>query len=269
MSEKKKVDNKIENEKKSFKKAKEKNFVGLLLKDAKFKNIRSDIIDKRLLYGIVLVITFLLVLIVYLQFKTVEQTDIQTLEAMREVELRSEIASVKKKIEEKEQKVLDINEKILEYLSELKNNSSAPELLHKELEQAEKHLGLTATKGAGIIITLADTDEVEIGSTDILMLINQLKIAEAEAISINNERLIFSSEVVTVNNNLIYVNGRRQNSPYVIKAIGNGQELEAAITTKGGTLNEMKASNKSVSHRLSNEVEIEAYDRNIDFKYVR
>ena len=31
----------------------------------------------------------------------------------------------------------------------------------------------------------------------------------------------------------------------------------------------MKASNKNVSHRLSNEVEVVAYDRNIDFKYAR
>lgn len=101
------------------------------------------------------------------------------------------------------------------------------------------------------------------------MLVNQLKIAGAEAISINNERLIFSSEIVTVNNNLIYVNGRKQNNPYVIRAIGKASDLEAAVTTKGGTLNEMKASDKNVSHRLSNEVEIIKYDRNISFKYAK
>lgn len=262
---KKEVGNKTEN----FKKDKIKSSVKLIFKKENMENIKSDLKNKKLVYIVPLVISFLLVFVVYLQFKTVEQTDIQTLEAMREVELRSEIASVKKKIEEKEVKINDVNTKIQEYLSELKNNSSAPELLYKDLKEAEQHLGYTAIKGSGIVITLADTTEAEINSTDILMLINQLKIAGAESISINQERLIFSSEIVTVSNNLIYVNGRRQNNPFVIKAIGNGQELEAAVTTKGGTLNEMKASNKSVSHRLSNEIEIVAYDRNIDFKYVR
>ena len=244
-------------------------FINSFMGKKRIGNIKLNLINKRLIYIITLVISFLLVFVVYIQFKTVEQTDIQTLEAMREVELRSEITSVKKKIEEKEEKIANINEKVIEYLGELKNNSSAPELLQKELKQAEEHLGFTDIKGSGIIITLTDISEAEISSTDILMLVNQLRIAGAEAISINDERLIFSSEIVSVNNNLIYVNGRKQNNPYVIRAIGDGQELEAAVTTKGGTLNEMKASNKNVSHRLSNEVEVVAYDRNIDFKYAR
>ena len=54
-------------------------------------------------------------------------------------------------------------------MGELKNNSSAPELLQKELKQAEEHLGFTEIKGSGIIITLTDTSEAEISSTDILM----------------------------------------------------------------------------------------------------
>ena len=47
----------------------------------------------------------MLVFVVYIQFKTVEQTDIQTLEAMREVELRSEITSVKKRLKKKKRKL--------------------------------------------------------------------------------------------------------------------------------------------------------------------
>lgn len=237
--------------------------------DEKIEDIKVDIKNRKFIYIITLIISFLFVFVIYIQFKTVEKTDIQTLEAMREVELRSEIASTKRKIEEKEKKIISINEKINEYLNELKNNTSAPELLNKELEQAETYLGYTNITGSGIIITLTDSENTNISSNDILMLINQLKIAGAEAVSINNERLINSSEVVTVNNDLIYVNGKKQNNPYIIKAIGNSKELETAVTTKGGTINELKASGKNVSHRLSNEVEIPKYDRNIDFKYTR
>lgn len=269
MSDKKDLKKEVNKKDKTSKKEKFKDSVQFLLENKNLEFLKSDLVSKKLIYVIVLVISFLLVFVVYIQFKTIEQTDIQTLEVMREVELRSEIASIKKKIEEKEEKINSINEKIVEYLSELKTSSSAPELLHKDLIQAESYLGFTEVKGSGIIITLTDTDEADISATDILMLVNQLKIAGAESISVNNERLIFLSEIVAVNNNLVYVNGRKQSSPFVIRAVGNGQELEAAVTTKGGTLNEMKASNKSVSHRLSNEVEIVAYDRNIDFKYAR
>lgn len=257
---------------KKGKKSNKSNFKKKLLKFFKKEEVnrlKLELKDKRVMYLIALIVSFLIVFVVYVQFKTVEQTDIQTLEAMREVELRSEIASVKKKIEEKESQISDINLKINEYLGELKKNTSAPELLNKELKQAETYLGYTSMKGPGIIITLTDSDEADIDSMDILMLVNQLKIAGAEAISVNDERLIFTSEIVTVSGNLIYVNGRKQNGPYVIRAIGNAQELESAVTTRGGTLNEMKASNKNVSHRLSNEVEIIKYNRKIDLKYVR
>lgn len=235
----------------------------------KVDKLKSNLIEKKVMYSIALIVSFLIVFVVYVQFKTVEQTDIQVLEAMREVELRTEIASIKKKIEEKEEQIEKTNKKITEYLNELKNNSSAPELLDKELKQAEIYLGYTNVKGPGIIITLTDTIEFEITATDILMIVNQLKIAGAEAISINDERLVLTSEIVTVSNNLVYVNGRKQNNPYVIRAIGKSLELESAVTTKGGTLNEMKASNKNVSYRLSNDVEVAKYNRNIDLKYVK
>lgn len=240
-----------------------------VFKKENLKYFTSKFKNKKTPYIIIFAVSFLIVFVIYLQFKTVEQTDIEVLEAMREVELRSEIASTKKKIEEKEKQIESANNKIAEYLSELKTNSSAPDLLNKELKQAESFLGYTFAKGPGIIITLTDSEKSDIDSTDILLLVNQLKVAGAEAISINEERLIFSSEIVTVSGNLIYVNGRKQNNPYVIRAIGDSKELEAAVTTKGGTLNEMKASNKNVSYRLSNEVEIVKYDRNIDLKYIR
>lgn len=117
------------------------------VKDEKVDKLKLNLINKKVMYTIALVVSFLVVFVVYVQFKTVEQTDIQTLEAMREVELRTEIASTKKKIEEKEEKIGSINKKISEYLGELKDNSSAPELLNKELKQAETYLGYTDLKG--------------------------------------------------------------------------------------------------------------------------
>lgn len=119
-----------------------------IFRKEKIDKLKINLIDKKVINIIALIISFLIIFVIYIQFKTVEQTDIQTLEAMREVDLRTEIASIKKKIEEKEKKIANTNEKITEYLNELSKNSSAPELLNKELKQAEIYLGYTDIKGS-------------------------------------------------------------------------------------------------------------------------
>ena len=45
-------------------------------------------------------VAFVLIVLMYVQFKTVEETDITAIETMRETELRSELASWKTKYEE-------------------------------------------------------------------------------------------------------------------------------------------------------------------------
>lgn len=232
------------------------------------EEVRHEIQNKRALYFIVLIITLILVMTMFIQFRTVEMTDIETLQTLREVELRTEIASFQKKTKEIESKLGETEQKISEYNKELKNKKSAPELIKKELKQAEEFLGYTEITGRGMVLNLSDRKN-EIDSMDILLLINQLKGAGAEAISVNDERIISNSEVVTVNGNLIYINGRKQTSPYTIKAIGDEKELENALTTKGGIVNEMKLSNKEVIYNSSSKLIIPKYKGEIINKYIK
>jgi uncharacterized protein YlxW (UPF0749 family) len=50
------------------------------------------------------------------------------------------------------------------------------------------------------------------------------------------------------------INGKRMNSPFVIKAIGNKKYLESSITVKGGFIDEMEANEKSVAYEVSDKV---------------
>lgn len=60
-------------------------------------------------------VCFVLAAVMFAQFKTIENTDITSIEAMRESELRTTLANWKTKYEETEKKLQDTNAKIAEY----------------------------------------------------------------------------------------------------------------------------------------------------------
>ena len=66
----------------------------------------------------------ILTMIMFTQFKTVDETDITAIETMRETELRTELASWKDKYEEIETKIEDTENKISEYKQEINTNAN-------------------------------------------------------------------------------------------------------------------------------------------------
>ena len=88
----------------------------------------------------------LLVAIMLMQFRTVEETDITTLEAMRETELRAEVASWKEKYEDASKQLVDTQTKIKEYYATMENNEAAAELIKEELQQANMRLRKISSK---------------------------------------------------------------------------------------------------------------------------
>ena len=217
---------------------------------------------------------FILVMIMFAQFKTVQETDITGIETMREAELRTELASWKGKYEEVNTKIEETEDKIEEYNNELQNNNDLTNLLQDELNEAKMYAGYTDLTGEGIIITLSDNDKSQIVASDLITLVNELKNAGAEAISINGERIVTTTDIIDIEYKYILINtssneGRvlRIYSPFVVKAIGNQKYLESAITVKYGYIDQMKANEKSISYVLDNNVIVEKYNGNLDFKY--
>ena len=143
-------------------------------------------------------ICFVLVYTMFIQINTVKQTDITSIETMRETELREELASWKVKYQDIYEKLNETNLKLEEYQQTSADNKNATKLLEQELKQAKTNLGLTDVVGEGIIVTLQDSendniDEIEvydrrISVYDLLQLVNELKIAGAEAIEINRNK---------------------------------------------------------------------------------
>ena len=178
---------------------------------------------------------FALVLVMSMQFKMVNETDITSIENMREAELRTELANWKSKYEETNQKYEETVLKIEEYKTTSQSNEETEKLVEKELEQVNMSLGKTDLQGEGIEVILREIDNEEIArinADDLLVIVNSLKMAGAEAISINEERIINMTDIVDINEAFIKINGKRILAPYIIKAVGNPSHLESALTGK-------------------------------------
>ena len=207
-------------------------------------------------------ICFVLVCIMFIQFNTIHQTDVASIKTMRETELRTEIAKWKTKYEETSKRYEEVLDKTNEYTNKINENTEAKQLLEKDLEQSKMILGLTDVVGDGIIVTLENNDEKSIVALDILLLINELRLAGAEAIQVNDERIVSGSEVVDINNSFIAINMQRLSAPYVVKAIGNQAYLESGLTAKqyGYIDNMTKGYGKTVKLERKDNIKINKYE---------
>ncbi len=201
-------------------------------------------------------IALILTMVLFIQFKTVRETDITAIETMREAELRTELASWKSKYDEISTKLQDTEEKISNYRNDIENNEKSSQLLEQELIETEKYLGYTDLEGEGISVKLDDTEYKQVESSDILSLVNELRLAGAEAISINEERVVSTTEIVNVDTRFIIVNGKRIVAPYELKAIGDKKYLESAISIKGGYVDEIKAKEITINYSIEDNITI-------------
>lgn len=217
------------------------------------------------------IMCFILTALIFLQVKTISQTDISELELMRESELKTEITSLKTKFEETVKKVTETNNKILEYEEASNEGKEASELLQQELKETEELLGKTSVTGEGIIIKLANGGEQQVNAEDLLELINLLKNAGAEAISINEHRIAYDSYIVDINEKkYITIKGEYVTSPYTIKAIGNTTYLESAVSQKNyGYIDTKISEGKQISLERATNIKIVAHDKGLDFEYVK
>ena len=233
------------------------------------KNIKKGKITMTITVGVA---CFALTLVMFMQFKIVNETDITSIENMREAELRTEYANWKSKYEEANIKYEEVSKKIEEYKQNKQSSNETGNLVNDELEQVNMTLGITDVQGEGIEIILRDTDNEEISkitADDLLLIVNNLKAAGVEAISINDERIINMSDIVDISETFIKVNGQRIISPYVIKAIGDQSYLESSLIGNGGTVDEMKKSGQDVTIQKNNKVKIPKYNKEIKAKYIQ
>lgn len=185
---------------------------------------------------------------------------------------------------EEQQKNAQLYEQIELYRNELsfyvKASTEAggySQILNEKLTQAQIMAGLTDVTGQGVIVTMKDSDFINtsgldennfiIHDEDILRVINVLRDAGAEAISINGERILATSEI-SCSGTTVSVNNNRYSAPYIIKAIGNSNEMAGALKMRQGVVEILAQWGIDVSIKEEDSIVIEAYDGFISQKYI-
>lgn len=222
--------------------------------------------DKIILYFTIFLMCIMLFCIVFMQFKTANQTNLTDIKNMNEDELEKEIISWQNKYMEVNMQLEDTNSKINEYEGSIFNNKESSEILNKEQEESAKLVGKTDVEGEGIVIVLEDNEEQQITSNQLLSLVNELKYAGAEAISINDNRIINSTDIVDVNY-IVMMEGKKISSPYEIKAIGNQTYLSSTLNAKQGLVSTYKETGITITMEENNKVQIPKYDGEIKLEY--
>ena len=215
-------------------------------------------------------------IIMFMQFKLVNETDITSIENMREEELRAELGNWKEMYEEANAQYEQKSQTLQEYKEKAESDTETSALVNQELERVNLLLGKTDVEGEGITITMPDTttdsegNVLSITNDDLNKIVNELKLAGAEAISINDERIINMSDIFMTNDNtLMLVNGQRIIAPYVIKAIGDQTYLESTLVGKGGSIDELKKQGYDITVEKSNKIKILKYNKEINSKYMQ
>jgi len=218
-----------------------------------------------------------LMLVMFMQFKVVKQTDITAIETMKESELRLELKNWNDKYDELNARYEELSSKIEEYKNEKESDAKTYQLLTTELEQLNESLGKTDVEGEGIVIQLTDkggtqlSDDVQVDnitSTQLLTIINELFSAGADAISLNGHRITAMSAVYEIGTEFLKVNGDKITSPYIINAIGDSDYLKSAVSGKGGGVDQLKELGHETSVDTSKKIKIEKYDKDMTSKYI-
>ena len=221
---------------------------------------------------------FALATVMCMQFKVVKETDITSIETMREEELRTELANWKKMYKEAQEQYNEKTAKLAEYKEKEQSEEESSKLIEKELEQTNMYLGKTDVEGQGITIKIQDVDKQNtnqeenvdpLSAEDLLVIVDYLKLAGAEAISINGQRIINMSDIVDVgSNSIIFVNQQRILAPYEIRAIGDSTKLESTLLGNGGYVEILRNFGFKIEIEKS-KVSIPKYSKDITNKYIQ
>ena len=212
---------------------------------------------------------------IFLQIKTVENSNFKVSQNYEENNLRAEVLKFKEKYDNKVKDLDKVQEELEKERKSATENNSELEDAELQIKKANKILGLSEVTGPGVIITLQDSkmnpaDVFDVSyllvhDKDVLSVVNELKNAGAEAISINDQRII-STTAISCEGNVININGQKVGAPFVIKAIGLPESL-SNLDRPRGYLDLLEDFGIGVDLQKSNNITIPKYNGKLEFTY--
>ncbi len=158
-------------------------------------------------------------------------------------------------------------------MKEIEDSEAKEDILFRniatELEKYKLIAGIKAVEGPGVVITIDDPPQEDTLFNDasiimynydlLLLLINKLKDAGAEAVSVNEQRIIAVTEISLAGSN-VNINSVPTAPPFVVKAIGNPDTMEATLNIRFGIIDQMK-------NRYDLQIELEKEDHVVIPRY--
>ncbi len=232
------------------------------------KKAKKNEIIMAIIIGGVCIIFFA---IMFMQFKTIEETDITAIQNMRETELRTAIAEWKGKYEEAVEQLQANQKSIQEYKQKIEKNEETSDLIEKDSQESNRKVGKINVYGEGIVLTIADTENEKVQVLDLIDLISELRYAGAEAISINDVRILSTGYISQPYEGITVIGGQRVSSPFVIKAIGNPTYLASTLSLKdSGYIDRYRAYGLSISDiEIKKNIEIVKDNTDRENKYIK
>lgn len=162
------------------------------------------------------------------------------------------------------------------------NSEKVVEHMKEQLDIYSLLSGVDATKGSGIILTINDgdynihtdsQDEVNrktLHSADAALILNELRTAGAEAIAINNYRVLNTTGLVCAWAFIRFEeNGNdMEGAPFKFYAIGDPDQLEAALLEEGSHINELLIRKLKITIDKYDEMELPKAVKSISPKFM-
>lgn len=218
------------------------------------------------------VLSMIVMFTLTVQFQTIrDTTGGDLLSTQRSQAMAVELNNLQEEREQLTNELTDLENRLQEYEQSDADENLIIQNLRRDLQRYQLLSGHVAGQGPGIVITIdneEEEDEFLLYNYDILLsLANNLNAAGAEAIEINGERYTALSEIY-YGSNSIHINDRPISPPFEIKAIGNGDTLEAALNIRYGIIWEIRQfSGVDVEILKKDNVFIDRVQRNTEFKY--
>jgi uncharacterized protein YlxW (UPF0749 family) len=231
-------------------------------------------------YFTIVIICFILGFGLTLQIKSVykNNSDINNTEMARADQLQQMLNDAKQQNTDLVKQVYDYKTSLDNFRSEQAKTGDITKALNDQLTKTEIMAGVTNVEGPGIIVTMNDSNSnvpaggdpsnYIIHDIDILQVLNELRDAGAEALSLNGERILSTTEVRCAGNT-VSVNNRRYSTPFVIKAIGQPDNLKSALLMKNGIVEMLGQWNIEVLVETNNDLVINGYSGTAQYSYAK
>lgn len=227
-------------------------------------------------YIALLLVSVILGIVLAIQFKSVQRVG-GSVSLQRAQELSNKVQRLTEENESLESQTREFQYRIQEYEAASQDVNKITDTMYKELERIRILAGLSDVEGPGIIVTVdiksQTIDEFTgtintIADEDLLRIVNELNAAGAEAISINDERIVSTTEIRNAGR-YININTNSYSAPFIIKAIGEPNNLESALMLIGGVVDYFNVINISIDIKKQDEIVIPKFTGNLENRFAK